>query len=257
MQNDTSLYEIPADRMVYTHETLGAGRELGEAEIVNTLWGKAKVRVVNKPGKPGLGLVWLWVVLGIMAAIAAAWYLLAKPQTENTGPQQPVSPSTPVLQPLTESTSEQKLPDSNGGSVAQIPAPLPAAAAASTKAASPEPVISSTVDSSRKPPVEVKKPQVTAEKPQPATSRQHKPDSTETPVQAKPSGTAKPGSAQPHSAATANTATDSQKKLPERAGDPVNPPVANSTTSAKPDAPVIIPPVKVETIKSEASEPRQ
>ncbi len=230
MQNETSLYDIPAERMVYTHEQLGAGRELGEAEIVNTIWGKARVRIIQKQGKSGW--TWLLTALVALAAIAAAWYLVARLHTESSTPPQ-------VAEPLEASppkaTAENTPGQSNSDNPAGVTTPAPANVAGT--AVAPAPAVPS--------PLNTEKPQPAAEKPQPVASRQTKTAPTESHAQPRLSA-AKSEKHQPASAPSPlNTPTaDIQAKQPESAGNPAK---ANSTSeSAATDTPANNPPVKTE-----------
>lgn len=129
MQNENGAYEVPAERLLYTHERLKEARDLGEAQVVSTFWGKAKVRVVHEQDNGG----WLWALAALCAlgaGVAAWWFLdytgapepasLAAPQ-EQASPQTPPAAATPAPITLVPATAVE---------VGSAPvAPMPAAPA--------------------------------------------------------------------------------------------------------------------------------
>jgi len=129
MQNEISLYEMPADRMVFTHEGLAEGRDLGDAEIVNTVWGTAKVRVVNKQDKSGWA--WLLATAVVLGAATMAWLLLSGTETGSPEPRQLASPTAAVPAAPTHDAPVQNLSDVH-------PAPVPVTAAEPAKPTQPD-----------------------------------------------------------------------------------------------------------------------
>jgi len=104
VQNENSLYEIPPHRLHVDYEgkRLGEGRELGEARVVSTIFGRAKVHVIRKQNNSG----WLWLLviltaLGSMAAFSF-WMREAAPDTPEadsiavTPLKPPTAPEIPV-----------------------------------------------------------------------------------------------------------------------------------------------------------------
>lgn len=247
MQNDTSLYEMPADRMVFTHERLGAGRELGEVEIVHTIWGNARVRVVNKQGKSGLA--WLLAALGVLAAIAILWHLFDKPETNSSEPQVLAAPPISAPQAPAEPPQAQVIPDSPLAPEPQVPAA--AHAADTAKITAPEPAKPTQVDTEKA---------RTAADTQPTTVPQRKKAaSKEAHIQAQSSSSAKPGKLQPPSGSSpVKTASpDAHAKQPEnRETSAIQPAPANAATTAPAgtDQTSSTPPVKAEAAKSDATD---
>ena len=91
-------YEVPAHLLEVTYEgkRLGEGKNLGEAVIVKTLFGRTRVRIVHEDDKPN----WLWpVVIVVMLGIAAAvWWWLSASQPSGTG-SKAMTPATPAAPP--------------------------------------------------------------------------------------------------------------------------------------------------------------
>jgi hypothetical protein len=81
VQKEASQYEIPAHRLQMTFEgkRVGEGKSLGEAVVVKTLFGKAKVRIVHEQDN----FVWLWpaAILALLGALAAIWWWQGTPET--------------------------------------------------------------------------------------------------------------------------------------------------------------------------------
>lgn len=115
MQNETSLYEISPHLLLinYQGKRVGGGRELGEARVVSTMFGKAKVHIIRKQGHSG----WLWllvilVVLGVMAALVF-WTMAVAPDTPEISSiaviPVPIKPQTPpeVSVPAPQNLSSQ------------------------------------------------------------------------------------------------------------------------------------------------------
>lgn len=143
MQNETGLYEVPADRLLYTHEGLGAARDLGEAQIVRTFWGGAKVHVVHdKEGSSG----WFWAlaILAVLGAIAALWFLLAKAHSPEGGGAQMQPSETPAQTmeqpaPATPPTPVTGAGNSGAPTAVQNMPGLPAPAQPAPEAKNPSP----------------------------------------------------------------------------------------------------------------------
>lgn len=149
MQNETGLYEVPPQQLLYTHKGLGEERELGEATVVSTIFGKARVRIVGQKNPSG----WLWLLaalawLGVMAAI----WLMQAPPAPGTGspaapPAQPnphiSTETTPAALPVNESplsAPQSNVTQSTAPQISAPPAPAPTPApapAAATLAAQP------------------------------------------------------------------------------------------------------------------------
>jgi cytoskeletal protein RodZ len=74
VQNESGQYEIPAHRLLVTFDgkRVGEGKNLGEARVVSTLFGKARVRIIHEQDKS-----WGWFLPLAVAAIggilAAVW----------------------------------------------------------------------------------------------------------------------------------------------------------------------------------------
>lgn len=92
MQKPTPLYEVPADQLLFNHHGLEEGRELGEARVVSTLWGGARVRIVHRQNRPGGA--WLLAVLAVLGAAVAVWLTLARQQADQTGDAAGSQPSS-------------------------------------------------------------------------------------------------------------------------------------------------------------------
>ncbi len=225
MQNETSLYKMPPEKMVFTHEQLGAGRELGEAEIVNTIWGKAKVRIIRKESRSGW--VWLLVVLCVLAAITVGWYVAAKQNAGVSAPAQVAAPpdSTPTHEP-----AETALPSSSDKPSVTTLVPAPADAAANT--ATPNHVAAS--------PANVEKPEGGTDKPRPVVSSQTNTVQPEAHAPTRPAN-AKPGRKQAaasdsHAPPLNTPAADIPAKQPEGTATPANQPAKENSTPARTDA---------------------
>jgi len=130
VQNENSLYEIPPHRLHVDYEgkRLGEGRELGEARVVSTIFGRAKVHVIRKQDHSG----WLWLLviltaLGSMAAFSF-WMRDAAPDTPEadsiavTPLKPPIPPEIPVP------TQQNSIPPHLESLVPVLPAPSPATA---------------------------------------------------------------------------------------------------------------------------------
>ena len=136
VQNQTSLYERPANQLLFTHEGLGEEQELGEATVVTTMWGTAKVRIVRKQARSRWP--WLFAALAVLGTIAAIWLTLAaRPAHGPEGVAEPptvpqAQPSPPANMPVrgapatAESAPAAAMPDISGQNV---PAPQVAVAA--------------------------------------------------------------------------------------------------------------------------------
>jgi hypothetical protein len=219
MQNENSLYEMPADRMVFTHEGLGEGRELGEVEVVSTIWGKARVRVVNKQGMSGWA--WLFAASAVLGVAAMAWLLLAGKETDSSEPRLLAPPPVNSTQPTAPTASIQDAPVQNIPSTQAAPTPpVPATVAAPEPAKSAQPG--------------AEKPQPSAEK-HPVAEKQIKRDSpTDTPAPAKASIAGKPGktpaTASPSPAGSATPHMQAKQPIAGKAGDSPAPPANPATT---------------------------
>lgn len=121
MQNETSLYDISSSELLNPFEgkRVGEGRELGEAKIVNTFWGNARVRIVRQEEiSGGFWLMAAIVALGIIAVIA--YLLMQATPTESETSDNAAQP----VQPVPQTMPEPKL------ATPQTPAPLSRAPAA-------------------------------------------------------------------------------------------------------------------------------
>lgn len=254
MQNDTSQYEMPADRLVFTHETLGASRELGEAEIVHTIWGNARVRIIDKQGSTGW--IWLLAALVVLAAVALVWRLFASPDTQSSE-SQGSAPQVLAEPPA----SAPKLPAEN----------TPPAPVTTNNPAVPSPQIpgaAHAVDAARIAAPEQAKPiQADAEKTHPAAGSQQvaapqrkKAASIETNIQPQPSVPTKTGKSQPPSGTSQANAisTDAQARQPEgtdtSTGFAAPPNTAAGSASPRADKAASLPPAKAEAAKSDATD---
>lgn len=134
VQNETETYGIPADRMTYTHHGLGAERELGEARIVSTRWGKTRVRIVHKDGKPERSPWFLPGAVAVIALIAGAvaWTQLHHAPTAETASNEP---RLIVTLPATEASVPA------GMSAGQASAAQPAAQEAAPETPAPAPQV--------------------------------------------------------------------------------------------------------------------
>ncbi len=114
MQKEPGQYEMPAERLVLTHEggRLGDDRDLGQAVVVRTLFGKAKIRIVRESDQPR----WLWPLFTVLVAggiTAAAWFWLGgsreAPALHSDVPELvPAPPAPPVIE--IPATAPQPLP---------------------------------------------------------------------------------------------------------------------------------------------------
>jgi hypothetical protein len=81
VQNEASQYEIPAHRLQVAFEgkRVGEGKSLGEAVVVNTLFGKARVRIIHENDNSG----WLWpaAILVLLGTLAAIWWWQGAPKS--------------------------------------------------------------------------------------------------------------------------------------------------------------------------------
>lgn len=88
-------YEVPAHLLQVTYEgkRLGEGSNLGEAVVVSTLFGKARVRIVHEGDKPA----WLWpvAILVLLGIAAAVWWWLSASQPSRAG-SNVMTPATPT-----------------------------------------------------------------------------------------------------------------------------------------------------------------
>ncbi len=246
MQNETGLYEIPADRLVFTHETLGASRELGEVEIVNTIWGTAKVRVIRK--QDNSKLAWMLGALGALAGIAIVWYLAFTPKTETPGPHSLAMPQTTVPKTSAENAPAQNMAETPAAPVAQIPEPAAATAAPNTSHEPSKPiqlVTKNHADTAPKTPLG-------------ASRQNNRSGAADAYAQVKPVPT--PPKNQPLSGRpTANAASlDHPAAQPETTGVTTNAPAASEAAMApvKIDPPANAAPVKSELEKSDAKDSR-
>lgn len=128
MQNETSLYDIPADQLLLAHERLGEGTEIGEARVVSTLFGKARIRIVHKKDRSG----WLWllaasVVLGIIAAIWLNQAAPPPPETDSVaGSPAQINPQIPPEQQNAVPLIPPPAADTSIAAQPAIQPPLPA-----------------------------------------------------------------------------------------------------------------------------------
>jgi hypothetical protein len=143
VQNQAVQYEIPAHRLQMTFEgkRVGEGKSLGEAVVVNTLFGKAKVRIVHEQDNSG----WLWAaaILALLGALAAIWWWQGTPETSGLDRAVVLPPALPVAAPTGQvpgNIPEMSNPVEPPTTV-KAPQPKPSpAAAVETKAAPPQPV---------------------------------------------------------------------------------------------------------------------
>lgn len=120
MQNDTHMYEVPADRLIYNHKGLGERRELGEATVTCNMWGKPSIHIQGEQGTgPARG--WWLIILAVAAAVAIslAWFFhkwpfslphaATAPQSveQQQAPQQTPAADVPMAQPAEPETSPQ------------------------------------------------------------------------------------------------------------------------------------------------------
>jgi hypothetical protein len=102
VQNEIGLYEVPPHRLLISYEgkRVGVGRELGEARIVSTIFGRAKVHIIRKQDHSG----WLWFLaifaVLVMMAMVAFWAKMTALHTSETSSitvlPRPVKPQTPA-----------------------------------------------------------------------------------------------------------------------------------------------------------------
>lgn len=82
MQHDNNSYAVPDERLQISGAAgkLGMGRDIGTAEVVHTLFGKAEVRIQREQDRAA----WFWplLVLVIVAMGGGAWRLL-RPQEQS------------------------------------------------------------------------------------------------------------------------------------------------------------------------------
>lgn len=106
MQNENSLYEVPADLLTFTHTGLGEAEEIGEAQVVSTIFGKARVRIVRKENQSG----WLWLLaaLGLLLALAVIWWMQGAPLSPETG-----SVASEPLQQKPQIQPQPQIPEPN------------------------------------------------------------------------------------------------------------------------------------------------
>ncbi len=80
MQNDNNQYDIPRHQLLTAGEAQRTEHctEIGEAVIVTTLFGKAKVRILRKRRESGLSLVLAAVAVAAVAGVFA-WKELPRP----------------------------------------------------------------------------------------------------------------------------------------------------------------------------------
>lgn len=103
MQNETSVYEmpeIPADLLLYTHQGLEEPKELGDASVVKTMFGKARVRIVYKENNQS-GWLWLLAAFAVLAIMAVVWLMLGAPLSPEiasvAAPPVQLKPQTPPV----------------------------------------------------------------------------------------------------------------------------------------------------------------
>jgi hypothetical protein len=250
MQNDTSLYEIPADRMVFTHERLASGRELGKAEIVSTFWGKAKIRIVDEQGNSRTS--WTLPVAGVLALIVvgATWHYFATTKNgvaSSPAIAQPDAPKIPAENSMLQNTS----PTQNAPAQ---PASVPAAATPQTvmAVAAPKPAL-----------VESSKPKAAAEATSPTIGARKKSDlplhtQPQSPLAAKADKTPTPAAIATEvrlPKSPESPKSQEQPKPQENSVRSANLPVAaNSAASAKTDAPASPTSTSAEPAKNQAAD---
>lgn len=73
MGHEISQYDIPDRQLLATkaQSRAGMGEDIGEAKIIHTIFGRAKVRVIREQDKKRRA--WLLATLVVMALAAAAW----------------------------------------------------------------------------------------------------------------------------------------------------------------------------------------
>jgi hypothetical protein len=116
VQNDTSKYEIPAEKLVYTHEGLAERSEMGAATVVTNFWGKAKIQIGDQ--RDTSSLKWIAAFILLAAALATAWFLHVWPFPGEaaTAPEPRL-----VLEPQTSSPASA--PEASAVPTAQIVQP--------------------------------------------------------------------------------------------------------------------------------------
>ncbi len=244
MQND-SQYEMPADKLVFTHERLRASRELGEVEIVNTIWGAAKVRVVHK--QENSGLTWLLSISAVLVAISIIWHLYANSQTESSESQPLATQPTSAQKVSEEPATAQNLPETPTASAPPISGP--ATAAMADQVMSPVP---------SKPAAEgAEKPSIPADQPRIASPKQKK-VAAETRAQTKPNIAPSRGRSQPPSGQS-TTNSDAHDRSAVQTGSSgtnadLHSPAEAATAPAHADTAVNPPPLKVEPAKSDVTD---
>ncbi len=130
MQTNTDKYDVPAHRLNVTFEgkRLGEGKQLGDAKVVSTLFGRAKVRVTHKSSS--FNGLWALAILAILGIAVKIWLWQGTPQrAEHSespwGPdaEQPAAQApTPVAPPAPamhrddasrKTDAQQVIPDSS------------------------------------------------------------------------------------------------------------------------------------------------
>jgi hypothetical protein len=97
VQNETSMYEMPPERLVFNHHGLGEGRELGQATVVSTLRGKARIQILIGGRAPRPAWVWPLAAAAVVAAgLAIAWYTHNWPFSAPTTAETPAEESRPA-----------------------------------------------------------------------------------------------------------------------------------------------------------------
>jgi hypothetical protein len=102
MSSDLSQFEIPGSRLLATNSQPRADirTDIGEAKITQTIFGRAKVRVIRKQDKTRHAwLLTLLVVTVVAAASWQGWVALQQMQNTVTLPIETVRVSAPVFQP--------------------------------------------------------------------------------------------------------------------------------------------------------------
>ncbi len=142
MQNETGMYEMPADRLVFNHRGLGESRDLGEATVVCNMWGRATVRVLQDGKQPRPAWLWPAVVAAVVAAaLAIAWLAHAWPfvASGSTGDEARVIQDRPASAETGAPATAQPVTTAPAMAVpAEPPVPAPVPTAPAARQASPE-----------------------------------------------------------------------------------------------------------------------
>lgn len=228
MQNETSLYEMPADQLLFSHERLGEGQELGEARVVSTLWGKARVRIVHKQTGPGWR--WLLAALALLGIAAAIWAVQARRDADETGKAGELRAAA-ERQPLSQPNVPVQAEGAHDIPAMAVPAPnTPAANGPATPAPSPQ------VQNAPEPRVPLPT-EETAAKAQPAIPRPAKPEASAQQTPATQRSNADKAN-KPPLAVNPPVASGERPKQAERTGQGGgSPAAAPAATRAAPEAP--------------------